>query len=302
MATVNNRVKIPVASVINGVDAGGIMTISISEGYDQVLESPIDGLALPAIDREIQFCRGTVVTQDWIHMVDLLTGTVGTYIFYEKKSGAATYIQHTITNPMIHSVSINQTKTGYITCSFSFECKAADETKGFADMHAFADAQAEPIYISAARGGYRVKTAAHGGSTSLYHVMNFSFAIQARLDKACNDSDKSYTAVDVEAIGMSVNGSIGHQDSEIDGVSSASKAQDLLAASAANLVLTVTQGGGATDKVITIANVIFGTSQRSTDASKSFTEMSSPFRISNDPATPLTLAGENKIITIADAA
>ena len=64
MTTVNNRLKKPQALVINGVDAGGIMTARILMGFDSRIASAPDGLEVPLSDREIQFVRGTVVTQD----------------------------------------------------------------------------------------------------------------------------------------------------------------------------------------------------------------------------------------------
>ena len=36
MATVNNRVGLPQAIVINGIDTGGAMTARISAGYDTI--------------------------------------------------------------------------------------------------------------------------------------------------------------------------------------------------------------------------------------------------------------------------
>jgi hypothetical protein len=301
MATVNKRVYSPQAQVINGVDAGGAMSAIIDEGYDNVIRSAPDGLAVAVVDRQVQYCRGTVVSQDWIHMIDLLTGTVGTYVFYERKSGAAAatgYIKHTITNPVIYKARIAANAQGYMTVSFDFECKAADETKTIADMHTITDSQAAPTYVSAARGGYRVETCVHG-AVSIYHVTAFDFEIAMQLLKACNDADIAYTAVDAREDGMSAQGSLSFQDAEV--TVAKLKCQDLALAAAGSLVLTVTQSQGATDKVITIARVIFNTAQPSSRSGGDFSEYRAGFEVTNDPATPLTLAGANEIITIADA-
>lgn len=300
MTTVNKRVKIPLATVINGIDAGGAMTAVITEGYENIIQSAPDGLGPPIVDREIQFCRGVLTTQDWVHFIELLIGAVGTYVFYEKKSGSTKYIKHTLTAPVIHNARINQTKGGYIVCTANFECRAADETKGFADMHALTDEQDEPSYISAVRGGWRVKTAVYD-SINVYHVTAFDFGIAMRLDRACNDGDVGYTCVDAELTGMACDGSLSFQDSEIDGVTSALKAQELLAASAGNLVLTVTQSQGAADKIITIARAIFNSVNRNSDVGVPFTGHTGSFMLNNNPAAPLTLDGANKIIIIADA-
>jgi len=299
MATVNKRTKAQQALEINGVDAGGVMTAQIQYGYENIIESAPDGLQAAIMDREIQFCRGTVQTQDWIEILNILTGTVGTYVCYERKSGVAEatgYIEYTITNPIIHSVSLNQTKGGYMTCTFSFECRAADETEGFADMLAIADSHAAPTYIPAARGGFRVKTIAHG-ALSIYHTMSFTFAINLKLDKACNDADVGYTCVDARVDGLTAGGSITTQDSGV--TTNALKAQQLLAAARGNLVITVAQGSGAADKVITIAGVIFGSAGGNQNVSASFTDHSLNYMVTNDAGTPLTLTGTNKILTIA---
>jgi len=292
----------PQASVINGVDVGGTMTAVISEGYENILRSAPDGLQLPTVDREVQFCRGTIVSQDWVEAINLLTGTVDTYVFYERISGVAAatgYVKHTITNPVIHRISIRLTKGGFAQVEFGFECKAADETKTFADMHTMLDGQAAPSDISSARGGYRVSTTAHG-AVSVYHVTDFTFSLQLPLARACNDADVAYTAVDAILNGLTASGSIGFQDSEI--ATAKLKCQQLLLASAADLVLTVVQSRGATSKVITIANVVFLSAGENSDVGAQYTGYSAQFDIANDPDTPLTLEGTNKIITIEDAA
>jgi len=303
MATVNKRVGLPQAMVINGVDAGGNMVARIQEGFDNVMRSSPDGLQVPVKDKEIEYVRGEVVTQDWVEAVNLLIGVVGTYVFYERKSGVAAatgYIKHTLTNPVIHSFNITVAKGGYAGLRFSFECKAVDETEGIAAMHTVEDAQAAPAYIAAARGAFRVKTATHssGGTLiTIYHVTAFSFSITLPLARACNDGDVGYTCVDARLDGMSCEGSITFQDSTI--AAGAVTAQKLLVAAADALVLTVTQSGGAADKVITIANADFNSIGGDSGADKVFTDYTANFDVANDAGTPLTLEGDNKIITIA---
>ncbi len=303
MTTINERVKKPLAVAINGVDAGGVMTASITAGYDNIIKTAPDGMQLPEIDREAQFCRGTIVTQDWIEALNLLIGAVTTLIFYERKDGVAAatgYIKHTITAPVIYNFSLNFTKGGYATASFAFECKAADETKTIADMWVLLDDQAAPTYISAARGGYRVETCTHstaGTEIKVYHVTGFTFSIAMNLVKACNDADVGYTCVTAELDNMAAAGSLAFQDGLITGA--ILTAQRLIAAAADDLVIVVTQGKGAADKTITIANVIFNNIGGNSDVNAPFTGYSAGFDIANDSDTPLTLEGANKIITIA---
>ena len=130
MATVNERRKKIFAATINGVDAGGAMRMDLNYGYDGLLRSAPDGLGgPPLLDREIEYCRGTLTTQDWVEAINLLTGAVGTYVCYERISGvaaAAGYSKHTITAPVVHRMSLNYAKGQYSTISLDFECLAAD--------------------------------------------------------------------------------------------------------------------------------------------------------------------------------
>lgn len=301
MTTVNNRVGLPQASVINGIDAGGAMTAAIQEGFDNTQRSSPDGLGPPVLDKDTQFCRGAVVTQDWIHAVELATGAVGTYVFYERKSGVAAatgYIKHTITNPVIYSIILNFAGV-YATCSFNFECKAEDETKTIADMHEMLDGQAAPSYISAARGGWRIISTVLD-ALSIYHLTGITLTITLPLAKACNDGDVGYTCVDARTDGITAVGSLNFQDSEI--TAAKLKCQQLLLAATANLVITVRQSQAAANKVITIANVSFLNAGENSGVNTPFTGYSANYEVANDPDTPLTLDGANKIITIEDEA
>jgi len=300
MTTVNKRTYTPQAMTINSVSVGGILTVSIQEGYENVLRSSPDGLGgPPIIDKECQFCRGTITVQDWLDAISLLTGTIGTCIFYERKSGVAAatgYVKHTLTNPVVHAITLTFTKGGYATISASFECKAADETKTIADMHAMLDTQTAPTYIPAARGGYRVESAALA-AINIYHLTGFTFGITLPLVRACNDADVAYTCVDARLDGMTCNGSLNLQDSEI--TSAKLKCQQLLLAATADLLITVTQSQGAADKVITIAKVSFINAGENPDVSADFTGYTAAFEVANNPDTPLSLDGTNKILAIA---
>jgi len=301
MVTVNQRVGVPQAHVINGVDAGGAMTAVISAGFDNIMRSSPDGLQVPVKDKEAQYVRGTIVTQDWVDALNILAGALGTYIFYERKSGvaeAAGYIKHTITNPVIDRLTINQSKGGYMTVSFSFECKAADETKTIADMWGLLDEQAAPTYISAARGGWRAVSTVHGAE-NIYHLLSFDFTLTLPLVKACNDADIGYTCVDARLDGLTAAGSLNFQDSSITPVTLELLCQKLLLAAEADLVITLKQSQGAADKVITIANVDFNNTSSNSDVNAPFTNYTAAFDVANDPDVPLTLEGTNKIIAIA---
>lgn len=301
MVTVNKRVGIPTAFVINGVDAGGAMTAAINAGYDNIMRSSPDGLQVPVKDKEAQFVRGTIVTQSWTEAVNILTGVVGTYIFYERKSGVAEatgYVKHTIINPVISRLTVNQAKGGYMTISFDFECRAVDETKTILDMWALLDEQAAPAYVSAARGGWRVVTAVHGAE-NIYHLTSFNFSLTLPLVKACNDADVGYTCVDARLDGLMAAGSLSFQDATITAVTLELLCQKLLVAAKADLVITLKQSQGAANKVITIANVDFNNVSGNSNADAPFTGYTATFDVANDPDTPLTLEGANKIIAIA---
>lgn len=299
MVTVNKRSGVPQAMTINGITPGGIMTIQLQSGFDNTMKSAPDGLQVPIIDREVQFVRGSAVTQDWSLFADLLTGAVGTLVVYEQKSGAATYVKHTINNPVIYRASIRINKSGYAAAAFDFECRAADETKGIVDMHTMLDDQEAPTYISAARGGWRVISAVHG-STNIYHTTGFNFQIAMPLAKACNDSDVGYTCVDARLSGMSAGGDISFQDGTI--ATAVLLVNTLLTAAKASLVLTLAQSSGGGNKTITINGVDFGGGGVNSDSGpNSFTGYTLGFDVCNDTTTQLTLAGAgvNAIVAIA---
>ncbi len=299
-ATVNNRVRNPQANVINGVDAGGMMSARIQAGYEKVMKSPPDGKQFPFVDRECQFVRGSVVSQDWVEAIALLTGTLGTKVFYEKKSGADTWVKHTLTNPIIHNIKLNITgghnNTSYATVSYDFECRFADPTKTIADAWAMTDAQTVPTYVAAARGGVRFETVTLG-ALSIYHVTALSLNITVKLVKACNDADVGFTCVDAEQDGMEISGSLTFQDAAIG--TNVIKAAQVILAARASLTATIRQSSGAASKVLTIAGVIFTSVDSNSDRGNDFSDYTANFTVANDATTELTLAGANKIVTFA---
>jgi len=297
MATVNHRSYRVFASIFNGVSVGGTTMVSLQKGYESVITTTPDGLQVPIRDREIQYCRGTITTQDWSLLASILAGTVGTYVFYERTSGVAEltgYTKHTITAPVVNSVAINLSKGQYGTLVVGFECKAADETKGFLAMHTVEEGQAAPTHIAAGYGGFRIESLAHG-AVDILHVMSLSFAMTIPLLRACNDADIGYTAVDQDLNGMTPNGSIMFEDGEI--ATTNLLVDRLLAASSGSLVAVVTQSSGGSDKTVTIAGVQFETN--SSEFAGGYAGYTLPFQVTNDPDTPLTIAGANKIIAVA---
>jgi len=298
MTTVNKRILQPQAMTINSIAAGGLTQHQIQFGYDNTLQHPIDGLALSQADLVTEFVRGSFTSQDWLHLIELLTGSVGTSVFYQRKSGAAEatgYIKHTLNKPIIHRASLKLTHRAYAEASGSFECMAADETEGISDLWVMTDAQSAPTHVTADRG--LEITACVLGSLSLYHVTGLDFELQLPLAKASQDGDVGYTAVDALTTGMTASGTLRLQDAGI--VSSQLTVVDMVKAARGSLVLTIKQSQGAAAKTLTIAGVKFTGGGHNTSAGKEYDEFSVPFIIANDAGTPLTLAGPNKIITIA---
>ena len=304
MATTNYRVGQPQALTVNGVDAGGLMSADLRAGYDENIRTSPDGLAGPPIsDRLTQFVRGTITTQDWIEAINLLTGSLGTKVFYERKSGVAAatgYIKHTITNPVIHRIALAFRKSAFATCSYDFECKAADETKTIADMWVPLDGQAAPAHITAARGGYRIKSAGFTATPAIpiYHCASLDLSIALNLVKESNEVDVGYTCVDARLEATPVTGSISFQDSKI--TSALITAQRLVAAGRYNLGLNIVQSGGAAVKELTVAGVQFTGFEKTSSADAPFSEFRCDFEVCNSAGTPLTLAGANKILTLQD--
>lgn len=304
MATVNKRGKQVFGTVINGVTAGGATMANIQFGHDEEILSAPDGLAVPMMDLAGQFVRGSQAWQDITLLIGLLTGAVGSSVFYEAESGAATYTKHQLNNPVIYAARISQQKGRYATCAADYECRFADPTKTIADVFVSTAAQVAPAYAAAALGGWRVAecvfTPNVGSVINLYHLLAFDFGLRMRLAKACNDGDLGYTAVDADQNGMDASGSVTLQDASI--ASSKLLAVQLVLAGRGTLAITLVSSGGAANKVITIAGVRFGSGGRNLESERDFNDGQLPFRVTNNTTTPLTLTGANKIITIADEA
>jgi len=308
MTTVNKRSYTPQAMTINGIDAGGIMTARLYSGFEEYYQSAPDGLDIPVSDKEIQYVRGSIVTQDWVHAVELITAAASNLEFYERKSGVAAatgYLKHVIVNPVIHRMRLLFNRKQFAGASFDFECKAADETSGIIDMHQVTDAQSAPTYVSAARGGYRIISATHGtagGLLSILHSTDLEISIELQLSKECNDADVGYTCVDAKTDGMRVTSRLSFQDGGIKNATTQQLTQQLITAAKGPLVVTVKQGQAAANKVITLANADI--KQVSSDASVKapYTGYTAEMEVANTAGTPLTLDGTNKVLEITDAA
>jgi hypothetical protein len=305
MATVNKRAKLLLSSIINGITAGGATLAKIDAGYDEIIRSVPDGSQVPFVERSCQFVRGSQAWEDFSQAIAILTGTVGTSVFYERISGVAAatgYIKHTLNNPVIYRMALSQSKGQYMTASADFECRFASETAVISDVWAMLDTQAAPTITQPARGGWRVVSAvftpASGTGINLYHVDSFSFSLTMRLAKACNDADKGYTAVDADIeAGIDASGSITLEDASI--ATASILASRLLLAAKGTLVLTLLSAEGAANKTITIKGVQFGSGGRSLDPGKPFNDGALGFTVANSSTTPLTLTGTDKIIAFA---
>ena len=304
MTTVNNRALVPQASVINGEDAGGLMQARIQQGFDDVIQTPADGLHISLEDKSVEFTRGTIVTQDWTKAIDILTGTVGTYVFYERKSGGDDvdgWIKHTITNLVIHRMGLRFTKGGYCAVTFTFECRASDVSIGLADMYTVEDDQAAPSYISAARGGFRLISAVFdlgGTALDIYHMSSFELVLTMALFKRCDDGDAGYTCVEALLDAMVCTGSINFDDSSI--ADSQLKCQQLITRATSTLTLTVAQSQGAANKVLTVQGISFRNLSRDSAATtQKPAGHTLSYGIANNTTTPITLSGTTKLLTIA---
>lgn len=297
MATKNNRLTRPQAATFNTAAFGGLVTARIQSGYDNVISSSPDGLDFPVGDRFAQYVRGNLTGQEWTQIIALLTGTLGTGVFYGRKAGTAEatgYVKHTVTAPILHNVGLHLKHRAYASADAAFECRFPDEDAEIADVWTPTDSQAAPTYIAAARAA-EITAAVHG-TTDIYHVMSLDLNIILQLVKASNDGDKGYTCVDAYLGGTSPTGQLVIQDMGV--TASAFKAETLLANARGNLVLSIKEQGG-TSKTLTIAGVEFTTCDQNSDAGQDYDSSTLNFVITNDASTPLTLAGTNKLLAVA---
>jgi len=234
---------------VNSVDVGGLVSVSLQAGFDDIITAGYDGFSMPEVDRLTQFVRGTVNTQAWTLILDILAGTVEKYFYYERESGTSTFRMNSFRKPYIHAASINLTHRGRADCSFSFECQASDVDIGVSDLWITSDAIAlaqAPVAI-AYSAGLEIMTCTH--SAAIYHTLGFSMNIGGQLSRASADSDVGYTAVDIGWGGQAISGTLTIQDSD--------RMITLLTEAKQDLILVIRQAQGAAFKTLTIKNVIF---------------------------------------------
>lgn len=290
MTTTNKRTHKIFNIMVNGVAVGGTTMLSLTKSYAQNLTTPADGLQLPLRDRFVQQCSGSLTTHDWSLYSSLLTGAVGTLTGYERNSGVAEatgYTKHTVTNPIFNRFALNFKKNQYATLAADFQCKAADDTKGFLDAHTAQSGQEKPDHQAAGYGGFKLKSLSHGGSASLKHVQSLTLDIAIPLLTASDDGDIGYTLVEQDLSNIMPTGSVTVQDTQIG--TSNLVADDFLEADADDLELTVAQGSGGSDKVLTISGVQFS-GDTINWSNNGFNSVTLPFYISNDPDDVITLA------------
>ncbi len=293
----NHRLHKPQAATINGVSFGGLTVANIVKGYDQVLTSSPDGAEVAFSDRYCQYCRGNITTQDITQALNILTGDIDTFVFYEAESGESTYIKHTINNPVIFDLAISINKDQYATASFNFECLAESASAGFAGMHVPARAEETlPEYVAAARGGQIVKTLKLG-TTDILHVTGLSFNLAFSISKESNDGSVGYTTIDTSMNGILPSGNISFQDSGAE--TDKDLSGQVLALTRQSLVATLAMGQGAADKTVTIAGVEIISCSNGSSSGDGYTTYDASYQVTNNATTPLTLSGTNKIITIA---
>ena len=248
---------------VNSVDVGGLVSVSIQAGFDDIITGPADGFSMPEVDRLTQFVRGTVNTQAWTLILGILAGTVEKYFYYERESGAATFRMNSFRKPYIHAASINLTHRGRADCSFSFECQASDVDIGVSDLWVTSDAIAlaqAPAAIAYA-AGLEIMTCTH--SAAIYHTLGFSMNIGGQLSRASADSDVGYTAVDIVWGGQPISGSLTIQDSD--------RMRALLVEAKQDLVMVIRQAQGGAQKTLTIKDVIFTSLDSTSNAGPGYT-------------------------------
>jgi len=262
MAIVNNRLLhaahlsdlSDVAGIINGIDAGGLMSASIQAGFDDVIAAGYDGFSMPEVDRFTQFVRGSVITQDWIEVLNILAGTVSRYTFYERNSGGPTFRRNELQWPYIHAASINLAHRGRADCSFNFECWFDNTNSDISKIWTTSDLISDSTVSDtiAYSPGLEIETCIHDpgvGDSDIYHVLGFSMTIAGQLSRASADSDVGYTAVDIGWGGQPISGTLTIQDAE--------RHHTLLAAGKADLILVIKMAQGAASKTLTVKDVVF---------------------------------------------
>ncbi len=259
------RISDAASDSVNGVDVGGLMSASVQAGFDNVITAGADGFSMPEVDRLTQFVRGSVQTQAWTLVLDILAGTVEKYFYFERESGTPHFRLNEFRKPYIHTASINLAHRGRADCSFSFECFASDSGIGVSDLWITSDAISDSTVASAITyaPGLEILSANHGTESDIYHCTAFSMTIAGQLSLASGDSDVGYTAVDIVWGGQPISGSLTFQDSD--------RFKSLLLADKSDLKLVVKQAQGAANKTLTIKDVIFTNLDSASNAGPGYT-------------------------------
>lgn len=265
---------------VNGVAHGGLVSGAIQYGKDKIVRSSGDNQILEEVDVFINFVRGTITSQDWPDVISLLTGTVGTYIFYEKESGLATVTKNTLNLPVIHRADFSLTNFSPAQITWGFECRGTLNDDVITDMWGRLKTQVAPAVELTTSRGDKITAAVHG-VTAIQHVTGLTFSLNANLVIGTpGDGDTCYVAVDL-ANPFSFSGSITTQD-----LDSALSLNEI--GTPAALAVTVHQMSQAAAKTITFANVLFGSN--SANLGQGHTGYTIGFIVNSPSATPLTLA------------
>ena len=296
MTTTNNRVLHAQNSVINGVSAGGLVTASIFEGFDSVVSSPADGLEMPTTDRFMKVVRGSMVSQDWVELLNIIQGTVGTFVFYEQESGATSYLKHTITEPVVHAATLDIPVKGFATCTWQFHCRPVADDDTFADMWTKLPGQAVPTAILSNRA-VNITGDCMLASTPIPHVTGVTLNINGGLAVSGNDGALTNSGVDVVWGGNAINGTLTSQDPNIT--------QTLLDAALGDLIIPLTAAKGGlsphVNQTLTIKQVEFISNDNSSNAGPGYSGQSLNWvgGVSGDKSITTATTNDN-VITILD--
>jgi hypothetical protein len=273
---------------INGVSAGGLMSANIDAGFDSIIRASHDGLSFPVNERLIPYVRGSITCQDWEKVISVFNGTLGTYTFYEALSGAATYYPHTITNPVIHSFSLNLLNGGYSSVTWNFECKPADGTKTITDMFASGAAAAKPAYLASQRA-VKIVSATH--VSAIGYVTGATVNFTSNLLREMSDGGLGYTTVEA-AEPYNITGSVTFQNNDV--ASSKQYLTLLLTGAASDLVIVMKDSGLGGTATLTIKNVFFTTGNANKTSDGGYNSCTANFIMSDSsgvgytPATAIT--------------
>lgn len=237
----------------------GPQQLTIRHGRRSIRSEADGTTVIAAEDQGPFFGEGSLVVGDVSTLMAVLAAFEGAAGFQRailaegREVGAGTVTDILVKRAVLTAARLSVENGRYASVNFDFRvsCDPASDTQD--DEVSFTPAQAKTATIGAGKRVYRVVSAVHGGVVQAEAAAGLELNIAARSVQAVHgDGDFGET---VDVANFEVGGRVRFRDYTVAGL--LAKAQALIAATVGALVVTMTQQGGGTTTLLTLANTRF---------------------------------------------